>query len=222
MNLIMYYPVNEIFQTIQGEGYYSGTPAIFVRLQGCPVKCSWCDTKYTWKCDNKDQVHCEEIEEKKTSNRKWSYMTIENIMQIIKKKWTAKHIVITGGEPCLYDLLKITNTLEKNGYKCQIETSGSQLIICSLNSWITLSPKKNQKALDTSILRSNEIKYPILEKEDVFDLKNILKKNQHIQNKFIFLQPISQNKKALNICINTCIKNNWRLSIQIHKYLEIR
>ncbi len=44
----MQYPINEMFQTLQGEGYYTGVPAIFIRLQGCPVGCSWCDTKHTW------------------------------------------------------------------------------------------------------------------------------------------------------------------------------
>lgn len=61
------------------------------------------------------------------------------------KKWTAKHIVITGGEPCSYNLLEITKELEKKGYTCQIETSGTKLVICSLNTWITLSPKKVKK-----------------------------------------------------------------------------
>lgn len=219
----MHYPINEIFQTIQGEGYYAGTPSIFIRLQGCPVHCKWCDTKYTWECNNQDQISYEKMIMKKKSNRTWSYMNSKEIILIIKtKKWTAKHVVITGGEPCLYDLLEITKELEKKDYKCQIETSGTELIRCSLNTWITLSPKINQKALDTSILRSNEIKYPVLKEEDLFYLKSILKKIKNKKNNFIFLQPISQNEEALNICIKTCIIKNWRLSIQIHKYLKIQ
>jgi 7-carboxy-7-deazaguanine synthase len=219
----MHYPINEIFQTIQGEGYYAGTPSIFIRLQGCPVHCKWCDTKYTWECKNQDQISYEKMIMKKKSNRTWSYMNSKEIILIIKtKKWTAKHVVITGGEPCLYDLLEITKELEKKDYKCQIETSGTELIRCSLNTWITLSPKTNKKALNTSILRSNEIKYPVLKEEDLFYLKSILKKIKNKKNNFIFLQPISQNEEALNICIKTCIIKNWRLSIQIHKYLKIQ
>lgn len=219
----MYYPINEIFQTIQGEGYYTGTPSIFIRLQGCPVHCKWCDTKYTWKCNNEDQISYEKIIMKKKSNRKWSYMNVKEIILIIKiKKWTAKHIVITGGEPCLYNLLEITKELEKEDYKCQIETSGTELIKCSLNTWITLSPKINKKTLKTSILRSNEIKYPVLKKEDLFYLNSILKKIKNKKNNLIFLQPISQNEEALNICIKTCIIKNWKLSVQIHKYLKLR
>ncbi|WP_295164262.1 7-carboxy-7-deazaguanine synthase QueE [uncultured Buchnera sp.] len=219
----MHYPINEMFQTIQGEGYYVGTPSIFIRLQGCPVHCRWCDTKYTWECNNQDQISYEKIIMKKKSNRKWSYINSKEIILIIKKKkWTAKHVVITGGEPCLYNLLEITKELEKKGYKCQIETSGTELIRCSLNTWITLSPKINQKTLDTSILRANEIKYPVLKEEDLFYLENILKKIKNKKNNLIFLQPISQNEEALNVCIKTCIIKNWRLSIQIHKYLKIQ
>ncbi|AYN24659.1 7-carboxy-7-deazaguanine synthase QueE [Buchnera aphidicola] len=219
----MYYPINEIFQTIQGEGYYTGTPSIFIRLQGCPVHCTWCDTKYTWQRSNQDQISYKKIIMKKESDRKWSYINVKEIILIIKtKKWTAKHIVITGGEPCLYNLLEITQELEKKGYKCQIETSGTELIRCSLKTWITLSPKMNKKVLDTSIFRSNEIKYPILKEEDLFYLESILKKIKNKKNNFIFLQPISQNKEALNICIKICLIKNWRLSVQIHKYLKIR
>lgn len=218
-----YYPINEIFQTIQGEGYYAGTPSIFIRMQGCPVHCTWCDTKYTWTCNNKDKIPKEEMIKKKKPDKKWSYMNLKDIFLILNiKKWTARHIVITGGEPCLYDLFEITTELEKQGYKCQIETSGTKLIRCSFKTWITLSPKKHTKTLDTSILQSNEIKYPILKEEDFIYLENILQIKKNKKKRYIFLQPISQNENALKICIKKCIEKNWRLSIQIHKYLKIQ
>ncbi|AWH90382.1 7-carboxy-7-deazaguanine synthase QueE [Buchnera aphidicola (Melanaphis sacchari)] len=219
----MKYPVNEIFQTIQGEGYYIGTPAIFIRLQGCKVACEWCDTKYTWKNSYENQILNEEIIKKEKSNKKWSYMTTQNIILIIKQlKWTAKHIVITGGEPCMYNLLDITTLLEEKGYFCQIETSGTELIECSLNTWVTLSPKQKKTTLKSSILRANEIKFPILIEQDFLYLKKILHMIKKRKNNLIFLQPISQNEKALAICIKKCTEKNWRLSIQIHKYLQIR
>ena len=217
----MRYPINEIFQTIQGEGYYTGTPSIFIRLQGCPVHCRWCDTKYTWVCSNKENVSIEEVTNKNQVSNKWSFMTIKNILEIIKK-WTAKHIVISGGEPCLYNLLHLTKKLEQKGYQCQIETSGIKSIICSVNTWITLSPKENIKPLKESIIRANEIKFPILKKEDLLYVDDIL---SHIKNEnkpIIYLQPISQSKIALNICINICIKKNWKLSVQLHKYIKIQ
>ena len=219
----MYYLVNEMFQTIQGEGYYTGMPSIFIRLQGCPIHCRWCDTKYTWMCLEKNEISYEKLIQKKLSNPKWSRINSQQILSNIKQKeWTAKHIVITGGEPCIYDLFYLTEKLEKKGYKCQIETSGTQTIKCSLNTWVTVSPKKNQNTLHTAILRSNEIKYPVLKKEDLFYLKNILNMIKNKKKYHIFLQPISQNKEALDICIKTCIMNNWRLSIQLHKYILIK
>ncbi|QFQ32580.1 7-carboxy-7-deazaguanine synthase QueE [Buchnera aphidicola (Aphis fabae)] len=217
----MRYPINEIFQTIQGEGYYTGTPSIFIRLQGCPVHCNWCDTKYTWICDDKDNVSSKEIINKKQVSKQWSFITIEEIL-VILKKWTAKHIVISGGEPCLYNLLYITKILETKGYQCQIETSGIKNIICSSNTWITLSPKKNMKPLNESIIRSNEIKFPILKQEDLLYVYDILSNIKDTKKRIIYLQPISQNKKALNICIDICIKQNWKLSVQLHKYIKIQ
>ncbi|ALD15351.1 pyrroloquinoline quinone biosynthesis protein [Buchnera aphidicola (Aphis glycines)] len=217
----MYYPINEIFQTIQGEGQYTGIPSIFIRLQGCPVHCSWCDTKYTWICNQKDNVSINEIINKNQSNKKWSFIHVKDILKILKK-WTAKHVVISGGEPCLYDLLKITKKLEKKDYQCQIETSGIKNIICSLDTWITLSPKKNINPLYASIIRSNEIKFPICKKKDLLYVYNILSTIKDKKKRIICLQPVSQNKQALKICIEACIKNNWKLSVQLHKYIEIQ
>ncbi|QCI20548.1 7-carboxy-7-deazaguanine synthase QueE [Buchnera aphidicola (Brachycaudus cardui)] len=218
----MNYPINEIFQTIQGEGYYTGTPSIFIRLQGCPVRCQWCDTKYTWTCSNNNQISYEELVKKKISDQTWSYINAIQILENIKKKeWTAKHVVITGGEPCIYNLLYLTTELEKQGFKCQIETSGTKIIKCSSNTWVTVSPKQHQNTLPASILRSDEIKYPILKQEDLFYLEKMLSmvKNKKCR---VFLQPISQNQEALKICIKNCIIKNWRLSIQLHKYILIK
>ncbi|QCI22267.1 7-carboxy-7-deazaguanine synthase QueE [Buchnera aphidicola] len=219
----MYYPVNEMFQTIQGEGYYSGIPSIFIRLQGCPVHCKWCDTKHTWTCSDTNKISIEELIKKNISNKTWSYIDVKTIIFNIKKqKWKARHIVITGGEPCIYNLSFLTYGLEKNGFTCQIETSGTKLISCSFNTWVTVSPKKHKNTLYSSILRANEIKYPVLKKEDLSYLDAILSILKNRKNCHIFLQPISQNKESLKICIETCIIRNWRLSIQIHKYILIR
>lgn len=217
----MRYPINEIFQTIQGEGYYTGTPSIFIRLQGCPVHCYWCDTKYTWTLSDKNNISAKEIINKNKINKKWSFINITDILEVLKK-WTAQHIVISGGEPCLYNLLYITKMLEKKGYQCQIETSGIKNILCSPNTWVTLSPKKNIRPLNKSIIRANEIKFPILNEEDLLYVHDILSKIQDNKKRMIYLQPISQNKKALNLCIKICKKNNWKLSVQLHKYLNVQ
>lgn len=219
----MHYPINEIFQTIQGEGYYTGTPSIFIRLQGCPVHCKWCDTKNTWFNLEKNKIYYEDLIKKNQSNEKWSYANTEEILSSIKQqKWTAKHIVITGGEPCIHNLFHLTTKLEKKGFTCQIETSGTQFISCSKNTWITVSPKQHKKTLYTAIFRANEIKYPVFKKEDLLYLNSILSFLKNKKRCHVFLQPIDQNQDSLKICIDACIMNNWKLSIQIHKYILIR
>ncbi|QCI21705.1 7-carboxy-7-deazaguanine synthase QueE [Buchnera aphidicola (Hyadaphis tataricae)] len=219
----MRYPINEMFQTIQGEGYYTGMPSIFIRLQGCPVHCHWCDTKYTWNCINDNQISYKALINKNISNKTWSYVNIKNILVNIKKqKWQAKHIVITGGEPCIYNLSFLIKDLEHQGFTCQIETSGTQLIYASPKTWVTLSPKLHKFPLLSSILRANEIKFPVSKKQDLFYLDKILFMLKHRKPCHIFLQPISQKIDALNICIETCIIKNWRLSIQMHKYISIK
>ena len=219
------YKINELFETIQGEGSYTGQPSIFLRLQGCPVGCSWCDTKHTWEIDIKDQVPSREMIEKPQESEAWSSMSIEDIIDTFKKEgYHAKHVVITGGEPCMEDLTPLCHSLEEHGYSCQIETSGTFEIRTTENCWVTVSPKINMKGgydiLSSAMQRANEIKHPIATEAHVDDLKNLLVSHQ-VEHKPVFLQPISQKARATELAIKTCIENNWRLSVQVHKYLGI-
>lgn len=118
----MSYQVNEIFNTVQGEGVWIGTPASFIRLQGCTVGCPWCDTKYTWK---------------KGGTR----MEVSEIIEQVQYK----HVVITGGEPTLYDLDELINALwREKGAFVTMETSGqNSLKGKEYPEWITWSPKRN-------------------------------------------------------------------------------
>ncbi|MFZ6043504.1 7-carboxy-7-deazaguanine synthase QueE, partial [Vibrio natriegens] len=81
------------------------------------------------------------------------------------QKYTAKHVVITGGEPCLYDLVPLTEALEQAGFRCQIETSGTSEVKATANTWVTVSPKINMKAklpvLPSALERADEIKHPV-------------------------------------------------------------
>lgn len=220
----MIYPVNEFFQTIQGEGNYTGTPSIFIRLQGCPVGCSWCDTKQTWDVDPNDEVDANAIITKSADSPTWFNTTPEALLSIIQQeKFTAKHIVITGGEPCLYDLHPLTNLFIDQGYSIQIETSGTFEIKTHEKTWVTVSPKVNMKGgypvLNSALQRANEIKHPIATENHIFELEALLQNLTMIP--LVYLQPISQKKRATELAIETCIKKNWRLSIQTHKYLGI-
>ena len=219
------YKINELFETIQGEGAFTGQPSIFIRLQGCPVACSWCDTKHTWEINLEDKVDQQTMMNKSVESDHWSPLSASEMITIFESnKYHAKHIVITGGEPCMVDLTPLCFEFEKQGYSCQIETSGTFEVQTTDNCWVTVSPKINMKGgyeiLASAMQRANEIKHPVATEQHVDDLKALL--NEHnIKEKPIYLQPISQKERGTELAIKTCIENNWRLSIQVHKYIGI-
>ncbi|WP_064792318.1 7-carboxy-7-deazaguanine synthase QueE [Shewanella woodyi] len=221
----MKYPVNEVFETIQGEGFYTGVPAIFVRLQGCPVGCSWCDTKHTWELLDVNKVQPEMVIQVDGTIGRWSELTTSELISFLKQKeFTASHVVITGGEPCLHDLTAMTEEFNDAGYSTQIETSGTFEIHCSEKTWVTVSPKLKMKAglavLPQALKRANEIKHPVATASHIDDLDELLN-GIDLKGKTICLQPISQKPRATELAMRVCIERNWRLSIQTHKYLDI-
>lgn len=221
----MKYPVNEVFETIQGEGFYTGVPAIFVRLQGCPVGCSWCDTKHTWELLDVNKVQPEMVIQVDGTIGRWSELTTSELISFLKQKeFTASHVVITGGEPCLHDLTAMTEEFNDAGYSTQIETSGTFEVNCSEKTWVTVSPKLKMKAglavLPQALNRANEIKHPVATASHIDDLDELLK-GIDLEGKTICLQPISQKARATELAMRVCIERNWRLSIQTHKYLDI-
>lgn len=109
-----------MFETIQGEGVFTGVPAVFVRLQGCPVGCAWCDTKQTWETLDSDQTSFSQILLKTNDAPTWCQATAQEVVQRYQAQgYQAKHIVITGGEPCIYDLTELTQAFEAMGCRCQ-------------------------------------------------------------------------------------------------------
>ena len=222
----MQYPINEMFQTLQGEGYFTGVPAIFIRLQGCPVGCAWCDTKHTWDKLSDREVSLFSVLAKTKENDKWGAAGAEELLTaIVRQGWTARHVVITGGEPCIHELTPLTELLEQNGYSCQIETSGTHEVRCSRDTWVTVSPKVNMRGrydvLSQALYRADEIKHPVGRTRDIEALDELLETIADDKPRIIALQPISQKEDATRLCIETCIARNWRLSMQTHKYLNI-
>jgi 7-carboxy-7-deazaguanine synthase len=222
----MQYPINEMFQTLQGEGYFTGVPAIFIRLQGCPVGCSWCDTKHTWEKDADREVDMQRILVKTAESDAWGSASAEQLLEVVEQQgYTARHIVMTGGEPCIYDLIPLTKLFENAGFGCQIETSGTHEILCSPNTWVTVSPKVNMrgglKVIEQALMRADEIKHPVGRERDIEALDELLATLHDEKHRIIALQPISQKEEATRLCIETCIARNWRLSMQTHKYLNI-
>ncbi|GLX81822.1 7-carboxy-7-deazaguanine synthase QueE [Thalassotalea eurytherma] len=219
------YKINELFETIQGEGSFTGQPSIFLRLQGCPVGCSWCDTKHTWEINETLLIPSTDMLAKRKEDDRWANVSVDEILEIFNAQgFQAKHIVITGGEPCMVDLRPLCNALEAKGFSCQVETSGTFEILVSESCWVTVSPKVNMKGgyeiLTSAMQRANEIKHPVATEQHVDDLKALLVKHS-IEDTPVYLQPISQKDRATKLAIDTCIENNWRLSVQVHKYIGI-
>ncbi len=117
------YPVKELFYSIQGEGHYCGIAAYFIRFEGCNIKCDWCDTKESWNIKKQD------------------FITIDKIIENVNN-YKVKTVIITGGEPMMWNLHPLIEKLKKKGYYIHIETSGSYPIKEKYVDWITISPKK--------------------------------------------------------------------------------
>lgn len=220
------YKINEFFETIQGEGQYTGTASIFIRLQGCPVGCSWCDTKHTWGVEAEDQIPIKQVFEKTDETAQWAGLSAAEILSHIKAQgYRSKHVVITGGEPAMYDLNEMCEVLHANGFSTQIETSGTFEIKVPSETWVTVSPKINMaggyEVLSSSMARANEVKHPIARQSHVEELEALLKSAPISEGTLVYLQPISQKISATKLAIETCMEKNWRLSIQVHKYIGI-
>ncbi|MEO9871138.1 7-carboxy-7-deazaguanine synthase QueE [Ekhidna sp.] len=196
-----YLPVMESFYTIQGEGFFSGTPAYFVRLGGCDVGCVWCDVKESWDASQFDWV------------------SIENITEEVKKSG-AHVVVVTGGEPLMYDLSMLTKKLKEAGLQTNIETSGAYPITGDWD-WICFSPKKFKEPLVEFYNSSHELKVVAYNKSDFkWALGHSQKMNKDAQ---LFLQPEWSKEKEMTPLIVDFVKKNpeWKISLQTHKYMDI-
>ena len=215
--------VNEIFPTIQGEATWTGTPATFIRLQGCPVGCSWCDTKHTWPTGSPTKmVNVVEMLLKVDPAPTWALVSAERIAEVVGG-YHPRHFVITGGEPCAQDIRLLTEALQRLG-AVQIETSGTHEINVAPDTWVTLSPKVGMgggmEVLPTAIARADEIKMPVANVNDIDNLRALLVHRK--PGASVWLQPVSQGDEATQLCIQACMQNQWRLSIQTHKYARVR
>ena len=221
-------PVNEIFNSVQGEGSFTGVPSVFVRLQACRVGCGFCDTKHTWEINDLDKILFGRMLEKLKDSSEWADVEDHKLIDYLMEQ-PEQHIVITGGEPCMYDLIELTASLISKGKSVQIETSGTSEIKAHDDTFITLSPKIDMpgglKVLMSAAYRADEIKMPVGKQKDVDTLKYFLNNvvgSYTSEYPPVYLQPLSQSEKATELCIEQARQNGWRLSAQLHKYLKIR
>jgi 7-carboxy-7-deazaguanine synthase len=193
-------PLMEEFYTIQGEGFHTGTAAYFVRIGGCDVGCHWCDVKESWNA----ALH--------------PPSKIDLIVDNASKY--ADTIVITGGEPLMWDMNPLTQKLKSNNLRVHIETSGAYPLSGTWD-WICLSPKKNKLPTKTVYDNANELKVIIHNKHDfIFAEEQAEKVNS---GAILFLQPEWSKKEEMTPQIVEYVMNNpkWRVSLQTHKYLNI-
>ncbi len=190
--------VNEIFYSVQGEGAYSGTPSIFIRLSGCNLNCAFCDTDH--KC--------------------YRDLTEEDIVNEIAK-YPAKMVTVTGGEPTLQLTESLVDKLHDTGMYVQIETNGTIKAPQNID-WVTVSPKfEFCKNAEIKADRIDELKV-------VYNGKNNMSLYDGIDAKVYSLQPCDTGNKEKNDEIikktfEFCLKNpKWRISLQTQKILNVR
>ena len=193
-------PLMEAFYTIQGEGFHKGKAAYFIRIGGCDVGCHWCDVKESWDADAHPIIPTNKI-----------------VNDSIEHSDT---IVVTGGEPLTWDMTSLTNQLRSNNKKVHIETSGAYKLTGTWD-WICLSPKKRMNPLDEIYQVADELKVIIYNNDDLKFAENQAEK---INSKaHLFLQPEWENREKMMPIMVDYVKNNpkWKISLQIHKYLNI-
>jgi 7-carboxy-7-deazaguanine synthase len=221
---LMLFGVNEVFETIQGEATFTGTPSTFFRLQGCDVGCPWCDTKHTWPVLESSVIPIADVRAKTVDSDKFARLTVDEFVAEAKSR-RPRHVVITGGEPCIYDLTELTEALHRASLTTQIETSGTQPILCSSQTWVTVSPKFNMPGgfavRRDALCRANEIKMPVGKPRDLETLEQLMADLPTLPWN-VWLQPLSQSPSATKLCIEAAMTRGHRLSIQTHKYLGLR
>jgi 7-carboxy-7-deazaguanine synthase len=194
-------PVMEHFYTIQGEGYYQGRAAYFVRLGGCDVGCPWCDVKESWDA----AAH--------------PTLTVAEIMtQVVGSG--ARICVITGGEPMMYDLTVLTTALRDAGIRSHVETSGAYTARGTFD-WVTVSPKRFKPPIDSILPLASELKIVIAHRNDFRWAERFAAVVSPTCK--LYLAPEWEQEEELTPMIIDYVMGNqqWEISLQIHKYLNI-
>ena len=193
-------PLMEAFYTIQGEGFYKGTAAYFIRVGGCDVGCHWCDVKESWNADLHPPTAIETIADQAAR--------------------FSDTIVVTGGEPLMWDMVPLTKLLKEKALKTHIETSGAYPLTGHWD-WVCLSPKKRKLPIGEVYSRANELKVIVYNKDDFKFAEEQAEKVTH--DCLLYLQPEwSVREKVTPFIVEYVMKHpKWKISLQTHKYLNI-
>jgi len=194
-------PLMEAFYTIQGEGRHTGHAAYFIRLGGCDVGCVWCDVKESWEAG------------------KWPVLPIEKIVADALT-FPGRLVVITGGEPLLYDLGPLTALLKAKGFSTHLETSGAHPFSGDFD-WVCFSPKKFKAPHPSIYPVADELKVVVYHPSDLdFAALHAAKVGENCE---LRLQP-EWSKSSIRLPeLVDYIKSNpsWKISLQTHKFMDI-
>ena len=193
-------PIMEAFYTIQGEGFHKGLASYFIRTGGCDVGCHWCDVKESWDENSHPIISIEEI--------------------VKKSAGISDFVVVTGGEPLMWNMNPLTKALKKLGKKTHIETSGAYPLT-GIWDWVCLSPKKAKLPIQDAYNYADELKIIIYNNHDfIFAEEQAEKVNK---NAILYLQPEwGKREKMMPLMVEFVKKNpKWKISLQTHKYLNI-
>ncbi|MDR0694981.1 MAG: 7-carboxy-7-deazaguanine synthase QueE [Prevotellaceae bacterium] len=195
------FPVAEIFYSLQGEGWYAGVPAVFVRLAGCRNACAWCDAKETWNAGAFPHLPAGEI-----AGRVSAY--------------PCRTVVITGGEPLLYPLDALCARLKEQHCRLHLETSGAGAFSGAWD-WVCLSPKPQQPPWKENYRHAGELKVIIATPDDFAWAEENAR--QVAPGCLLLLQPEWSRFPAVAPQVIAYIQRHpqWRLSLQTHKFLAI-
>lgn len=194
-------PVMEAFYTIQGEGFHQGKAAFFIRLAGCDVGCHWCDVKASWNTEG------------------YPRYTLEQLVEMALNH-PSKLVVITGGEPLMYDLSLLTKQLSKAGFAVNLETSGAYPFSGKWD-WVCFSPKKFKAPLNEVMSEADELKIIIHNKNDFAWAESFLHRVR--KECRLYLQPEWDKMHKMMPSIVKYIKAHpsWEISLQTHKFMDI-
>ena len=194
-------PLMEAFYSLQGEGFYKGTAAYFIRLGGCDVGCHWCDVKESWAAEAHPLVPVDTI--------------------VTDALAHSKTMIITGGEPLMWNLDLLTEKLRAAGARTHIETSGAHPLSGTFD-WICLSPKKIKRPVGDVLQKANELKMVIYNNNDFLFAEEMAA--QVSPDCLLYLQPewSKRNKVIPKIVDYVMAHPQWKASLQMHKYLDIR
>ena len=197
------YPVVETFHSVQGEGYWMGVNAFFIRLGGCDVHCPWCDTKQSW------------------NPARHPLMSSMNLTKIAQSVNPAI-VIITGGEPLIHDLFPLTTALHQAGLQVHLETSGAHPYSGNFD-WVTFSPKQFKAPHHSIYDYVNELKVIITNEYDFKWAEQQALLIPDPESALLYLQPEWNTPASKDLIFKYILRNSrWRISLQTHKLLQIQ